>query len=426
MSSKRDDISNDIEPTVNDSSEIREPFNPTKIDITPKPLIIDSLIKKIEITNFKCFEHETIELAPLNLLTGLNGMGKSTLIQAFLLLRQSHDMGFLQRELQIALNGDLIQIGNGRDVLYQYANGRTITIMFETTECRWRWIWNVDLELEKDILFFHNHEQKIKDERVQAYLSKDNNKPCELPLFGSNFHYLSAERLGPRVYHELSTYRAIKKQIGVRGEFAYSYLEEYGNTEIPIKGLCYDGTDGTTIYEQLNAWLGEIRPGTKVKTRPSIDMSLVSAVYQFIGGKDISREFRATNVGFGLSYILPLLTVILSATPGSLIILENPEAHLHPKGQAQIGRLLALAAANGVQLIVETHSDHILNGIRVATKELLITPEKVNILFFTGDIVDDKFQHYILNPKIDEDGRLDEWPDGFFDEWEKQLDKLIE
>lgn len=154
-------------------------------------------------------------------------------------------------------------------------------------------------------------------------------------------------------------------------------------------------------------------------------MSLVSLNYQFIGGKEVGNKFRPTNVGFGLSYLLPILVAVLSSKPGSLIIVENPEAHLHPQGQTQIGKLLSLAAANSVQVLIETHSDHVLNGARVAVKEKLIDPSVINIAYFTGEVVEDRFKHYVLWPRIDSNGRIDHWPEGFFDEWDRQLTNLL-
>jgi len=74
--------------------------------------------------------------------------------------------------------------------------------------------------------------------------------------------------------------------------------------------------------------------------------------------------------GFGLSYTLPVITALLVGTliPNSLVIIENPEAHLHPRGQTEIARLIALCAQVGTQIIIETHSDHLFDGIRIAAK----------------------------------------------------------
>ncbi|MBF0539355.1 MAG: DUF3696 domain-containing protein [Nitrospirae bacterium] len=376
------------------------------------------MIKNLSLKNIKCFEDETLELSALNLLTGLNGMGKSTAIQALLLLRQSYNAGLLQNR-HLLLNGDLVKIGNTRDILYQYSKTLEIGIELMTEEgIHGQWLW--DAEQDKDIDTLHLKcpiENNPHDASIGIF---------EIPLFGENFHYLSAERLGPRSFYEKSTHEvSYKKQMGTQGEYAINYLNRYASKNIPIEGLKHPSSEGLTLYEQVNAWLGEIRPGTRVKPKENTDMSLVSANYQFIGGRDISNEFRSTNVGFGLSYILPLLVAILNSTPGSLIILENPEAHLHPMAQASMGRLFAIAASNGVQLIVETHSDHIINGVRVAIKEGVIGHDKTKIMFFTGDVIEDVFVHYVLTPRIYANGRLGDLPEGFLDEWGKQLLRII-
>ncbi|WP_180834594.1 AAA family ATPase, partial [Vibrio parahaemolyticus] len=66
--------------------------------------------------------------------------------------------------------------------------------------------------------------------------------------------------------------------------------------------------------------------------------------------------------------VLPIVLALLVTKPGGLVIIENPEAHLHPKGQSYLGRLIQRTAEAGVQVIIETHSDHLLNGIRVAAR----------------------------------------------------------
>ena len=108
-----------------------------------------------------------------------------------------------------------------------------------------------------------------------------------------------------------------------------------------------------------------------------------------------------------------------------LVMIENPEAHLHPKGQAKMGELIARCAASGVQLFVETHSDHIVNGLRVAVKEKIITPKQVGINYFTKNI--ENGESYTVNTpiKIGINGELSYYPQDFIDEWENQLMKLI-
>lgn len=370
------------------------------------------MIQEIRLKNFKCFEDETIALAPLNLWAGLNGMGKSTIIQALLILRQNHELGLLQNDKEISLNGELVQVGNAKDLLYQYFKKTEIGIEITTKDqATAGWKWNA----------------KTKTDHLP--LKEKYGEPENIftdSLFGPTFHYLTAERLGPRVYYETSSYNVINRnQLGLQGEHAVNFLTEFQHTEIPIKQLKHPNSSGLTLYEQVNAWLGEIRPGTRVNVTSNLDMSLVGLQYQFLAGTDVGNPFRPTNVGFGLSFLLPVLVAVLSSKPGTLIILENPEAHLHPRGQAEIGKMLAIAAANGIQIIAETHSDHILNGVRVAVKKGLISPGQVSLLFFQGEVIEDQFKHYILNPRIDENGRIDQWPEGFFDEWDRQLSELL-
>jgi predicted ATPase len=107
-------------------------------------------------------------------------------------------------------------------------------------------------------------------------------------------------------------------------------------------------------------------------------------------------------------------------------MIENPEAHLHPSGQSRIGEMLALTASSGVQVITETHSDHVLNGIRLAAKSGKIDPSNVELHFFERGFDRESNETRIITPKMDKNGRLDRWPKGFFDEWDKSVDGLLD
>ncbi|RHK75226.1 DUF3696 domain-containing protein [Bacteroides stercoris] len=130
-------------------------------------------------------------------------------------------------------------------------------------------------------------------------------------------------------------------------------------------------------------------------------------------------------MGFGISYALPVIVSLLNFKKDKIVIIENPEAHIHPRGQAEMGRLIALAAAAGMQLFVETHSDHIVNGIRVAVKENLINAENVNISYFSRQTTEIEQFCRIQNIRVDRTGELSDYPIDFMDEWNNQLLKLI-
>ena len=126
------------------------------------------------------------------------------------------------------------------------------------------------------------------------------------------------------------------------------------------------------------------------------------------------------NVGFGLSYILPVLTALLSA-PGSLCLIENPEAHLHPRGQTRLADLAVRASLAGVQVIAETHSDHFIDGVRIAVRDGLIQPYLTAFHYFERD----GGKTVVSSPEVDTDGRLSAWPAGFFDQHEENLARLV-
>jgi predicted ATPase len=140
-----------------------------------------------------------------------------------------------------------------------------------------------------------------------------------------------------------------------------------------------------------------------------------NAVYEF---------HRPHNVGFGITYVLPVIIALLMARPGDIVMLENPEAHLHPRAQARVARLCAKAAAAGVQVIVESHSDHVLNGVRVAAHDGEVPSNDISILFFDAPFTTPNAS--VQPIRVDSAGRLDRWPDGFFDEGDRLLDRLLE
>ena len=180
-----------------------------------------------------------------------------------------------------------------------------------------------------------------------------------------------------------------------------------------------------TLINQINLWMGEISPNVNVRTT-SISSDYVLLEYVFKQPNfGSTNKYKPENVGFGISYALPVVVALLAAKPGELIIIENPESHIHPRGQAELGKLIAKVAMNDVQVIIETHSDHILNGIRVAVKEEEISKDKVVLFYFEKIIDADEQYSKITEVHIDQKGELSSYPINMLDEWNNQLFNLM-
>ena len=128
-------------------------------------------------------------------------------------------------------------------------------------------------------------------------------------------------------------------------------------------------------------------------------------------------------MGFGLSYALSVVTALMVAKKGSLVIIENPEAHLHPHGQSKLGQLIALTSKAGVQVIIETHSEHIINGVRVLVRKSIFPTSDVKILYFERSQERKQSIHRELT--LNNMGQISEWPQGFFDQQAIDLKTLI-
>jgi predicted ATPase len=381
------------------------------------------MIRSINLINFKPFVNQSLQFKPLTLLSGLNSTGKSSVLQSLLLLRQSYKQGLLPKT-GLALNGELVQVGTAKDALYEGAQEDYISFdIVWRNDIEGNWRFNYDREL--NVL-------NLTSEPVAKEI-------YELSLFNKNFHYIQAERTGSRLFYPMSDFDVREEGlIGSKGEYVAHFLLvnedkailnsklSHPNANASKKDFSDDPeTKALALRLQVQAWMGEISPGTRIKINSNSDMDLISLQYLFEMGKEVSNPYRATNVGFGISYTLPIIVAVLASEPGTLILIENPEAHLHPKGQSKMGELLGLAASCGVQVVIETHSDHVLNGIRRTVHGGRLDPKDVQLHYFQRKEKEGQAFTEVVSPRIDADGRIDKWPEGFFDQAEKDLLELL-
>ncbi|EHO84444.1 AAA family ATPase [Fusobacterium ulcerans] len=372
------------------------------------------MIENLKIKNYKSLENIELELKNLNLLTGINSTGKSSIIQVILLfeqyLKENSDLLKVLKEIRdinpktmkdLKLNGELVELGVIGDLLFEDAMDDKLSFEFiKNRICFSITIDTMEQEFEEEL------KCQIKCEDIVSLISER-----------KNIQYLTAERIVPKSSYSYSTDMIKKKDIGKTGEYSIHYLAENKNEEIKIKELKYENSKTNQLLENVSLWLSKISDGISVDVRASSDVRNAILKYQYKRGKLKLPQ----NVGFGITYVLPIIVAILKAEKGDLVVIENPESHLHPRGQVEIAKLCAIAAQNGVQIIIETHSDHILNGIRVAVKEKDIDYRNTSVYYFSKD----DLRTEAFKVEIDEKGKIGKWPKGFFDEWNIQLEKLL-
>lgn len=384
------------------------------------------MIAGLHLRNFKCFADQAFRIAPLTLLAGLNGTGKSSVIQSLLLLRQSYLDGSLARG-RLSTSGALADLGTVSDVFHEGSTEEKEEI-------------EIALELGQDL---DRAAFKFAVSRARG-TAMQNSKACQAAigrvladrgaasLFVHRhtdqiphaiFYYLHAERNGPRKFTPMMRTAPDGLEVGARGEFALHFLEQLQDQ---IKLAQNDPrlvkASSERLRDQVEVWLNDVSPGVRLAVKPLPEADLMTGAFSYGGaGRLRSRDHRATNVGFGLSYVLPVIVALLAAPRGGFVVIENPEAHIHPMGQTKLGELCARAAAAGVQVLVETHSDHVLDGIRIAVREGLLKPKSAAFHYFSLR----RGVAEVVSPFLDPDGRLSEWPIGFFDQHRRNTSRLI-
>lgn len=390
------------------------------------------MINELLLENFKLFGKETrfSGLKSINLLTGVNGRGKSSALQPLLLYKQTLLRSRSSR--QVFLSGSFVDLGNASDVKHVDASvTKPIRIGFQEKEDYYIYTLGIGndnnqaLDIQKfesmgrmqlsvdvdDTTIFHDLVPEI-----------DNNSKLALPF--QDVVYISAERIGPKMSFAPSSDEWIDK----RGEHTIQMLYEHQYDKVDesiIDGmndvfLDIDEDELTpTVNDVLNFWMTKMF-GPSAATVSYIEAANLYALAISTEQKGGKAMFKPTNVGFGYSYALPILIAGLTARKGTILVVENPEAHLHPSAQSMITKFLCLVANCGVQVFVETHSEHILNALRVMVVQKNVKPQDINVMYF-----DRGLDNYFESITIEENGKLDHWPVNFFDQAEKDLNVLL-
>lgn len=365
------------------------------------------MIRKIELTNFKCFALIKLPLAELTLLSGSNASGKSSILQSLVLLHQTiRENEWASR---LILNGDILKLGTVQDVVNKIHGRHGFELALTNEESLYHW----EFTGERPEMSMHvKYLSEPANTTLNRLLPFKTGQSQEISRVLESLTYLTAERIGPRDYYLLED-RSIVQPVGPKGEHAVSRLFRLEDSSVH-SALALDSV-APTLMRQVEAWMQKFFPGCGIEVSPIARMNAVTLGIRTSNETDYHRPI---NVGFGLTQILPIIIAVLSAAPKDLVLIENPEVHLHPAGQALIGSFLALAASTGTQIIIETHSDHVLNGIRRVVRHKTLTPQQVCLHFFRAANSD---LDQVVSPQLDSSGNIDNWPDGFFDQFDKDM-----
>jgi len=349
---------------------------------------INKIVSKVTIRNFKIIEDEEFTFKNLTILTGENGSGKTSLIQSILLAgNQYHN----------SIRMYLDSLGIRELFNYNYNNDVYVTIEPNSGNC-------VSYKINKASMSFT--------------IDNNTNLNINFLTYPDNLVYLNAFRQGLFAYSNFNQSYNVR-EFGIFGEMAVNYYEH--NKRNLIEDYLVKDNESYTLEQQLNYWLSYITNNNVNFYSEKINFS------QIQNGFIISGNFHLPqNTGTGFSYLFSILVSCLSAKRGNIIIIENPEIHLHPKSQAKLGEFFAFIASKGIQLIIETHNDHIINKICYEIYKNSISKDDVIIHYFSipykkTTIYIDSKGHF-----INKQGEPTQFPEGFFDATLKEVFEMNE
>lgn len=370
------------------------------------------MIKSVALQNFKCFARkETIRLARITILYGHNGRGKSSLSQALLLVGQSmKERNDLDSLLVV---GSQVQLGSFAEIVSVGSKNDEIKFRLETDSEEVEIGFGPDAE-KKQIgrltTFVVNGDnrfaaQSTQSDDVETGLRRVVSSTSDVSVLQQlkDITYISAGRLGP--VNDVQRNDSLPSNlIGTKGENLLNALSHQPKE----------------FVDSVARYLSEILGGGALNVR-EVGSTRLELLLDSHNG---DREFLPVNVGFGYSYVLPVIVGALLAEKGSVLIVENPEAHLYPRAQSRIMEFLVnQALAKDLQIIVETHSDHVVNGLRISMKNRVLQPSEGIIQHF--GVKDDGISPDITPIKCDVNGSLSDYPDDFLDEWTEQMMQLV-
>ena len=377
------------------------------------------MIKELQIQRFKGIRNTPkLQIGKINLLTGANGRGKSSLCQVLLTLAQTWDAEAF--DALLTYQGKWLGLGSYADVHYAYDSDSTIVFQILTDDAKdYSFKLQYDQSRAKPTLI------ELANAEVNGVSIMDNSGNS-MGDFNSDFNSdfdVSLSRLTD--YPSLMALRNIHYVSASR--LAASYREPLDESAEKLRP---DGSNVLSVLwnhretgclKELEDLMNGILDGAKIH----FDISANELVFTLNSAKD-DKLFKPVNVGYGHGYILSVIATLLIAKENDTLIVENPEAHLHPAAQAKLMNVVIdYANRKNLQVFIETHSDHILNTALVAVKDRKLTTDDFQVMFFSGKMnADGHFEATVQNLEVTNGGHIIDAPSKFFEQYATDLEKL--
>lgn len=415
-------------------------------------------VKNLSLKNFKCFKEVNVDFAPITLLTGANSSGKSSLIYSILAVLQTEQFPFY-----LSLNGKYVNLGSFEEIIKNNISENfielSLTMIDEVAEkdifCKTIWRkkdkggsliisdfevrlphWNVLVNKvkEKYILNLELYDSPSvplfdfqKEKSYSELIRNANTNIEENTLQIKDYEFEKIEDLILNL--QLAPW-TLRDELEYFIEILDRYFNYIGSFRQPPERTYYQkakaqpkvDTDGAGYIDQIIEWEDTNPEKLDELARIMSELELFKEIKsnKFKGGRfEIAVKTQAnsamaalTDVGFGISQFLPIVVADLQLDNNSCLALSQPETHLHPKIQALFGTFLAnQIKKTNKQYIVETHSEYLLNRIRLLLVRGELKPQDVKVYFFENDGIQ-TVTHLI---ELSTDGQIKGAPSSFFD-----------
>jgi predicted ATPase len=404
------------------------------------------LLTNIKIKNFKSLKDIHIVLGQITILIGLNGSGKSSLLQALSVMKQS------LKQSQPMVDGDLLNLGYFNDVVSEgetkisfFIGGQKEVIFTPFVKRRRLAEYGYEIVCDRDGLFSLDPVIKINDYTISGRWHKRRSESSNrIELDTIYFQYGTSASIGMPFRIEASNVgtdenkyeeanAALNSLFGIFKDELDSViivpaLRGFDKPRYNIEStIRRDIMDSLGTSQQASHLASAIAYQSEIEEKVSENINRITSIkirHKLVPDKQIQiethKKINIINEGFGTNQLVQLFTQIESASPYSLIAIEEPEIHLHPKAQAETAQVLMEIAQNeNKNLLISTHSEHLLFRFLINVAKKKLDPKKLNIYYFE---LENGFTK-ITKLEVDEKGRLSGGLKGFF---ETDLDEFAQ